>query len=226
MAFFGYVTFSFEIVRKMQARSSRGVQKPVTRRALTMPAATLQGLVDRGVVREYHGALICAADEAADGRALFEAAIDAENAMGPADKEFRVRALLAEYIGAVKRLLGETGVELKWEALGDLHAVGLLGAEVLVDFGVLVREWAREAYDEGELRGKMQTRVFRAIGAASLRALIPDAGAVVEVTERGVAVTRVPGGAKAEINYEPIRLVYGVDLLAALERAEVQRRAN
>jgi len=212
----------------MQTRSqSRGVQKQVTRRVLTMPPAALQDLLDRGVVRPYQGALILTADEDADGRARFEAAIDAENAMTPAAKEARVRAVLAEYICAAKHLLlGGMGIELGWEALGDLHKVMLDGAEVLVDFGELVRAWAQEAYDECKLRGKMQMPVFRAIGAAGLRALIPDADAVVEVTGEGVAVTRVPGGAKAVIKYAPIRLVFGAQLLVALEREEALRRAK
>jgi hypothetical protein len=201
----------------MQTRSqSRGVQKPVIRRALKMPEAVLQDLLDRGVVRQYQGAFILTADEDADGRARFEAAIDAENRMTPAEKEARVRAALAELVGDARRLLlGRSGVELGWEALGDVHAVTLDGAEVRVDFGGYVREWAQEAYDECELRGKMQMPVFRAIGAASLRALKPDA--VVEVTVNGVNVTLVPGGAKEELAFTPIRLVFGAELLVALE---------
>ncbi len=221
--FRGLTPFSFSL-SKMQTRSQlRGVKKPVTRRVLKMPEAVLQDLLDRGVVRPYQGAHILTADEDADGRAL-EAAIDAEKRMTPAEKEARVRALLAEYIGAVKHLLRKMGIDLGWEALGDLHAVTHLDAEVVVDFGELVRAWAQEEYDACELRGKMQMPVFRAIGAASLRALIPDA--VVEVTGDGVAVTRVPGGAKAVIKYAPIRLVFGAELLVALERSEAQRRAK
>ncbi len=45
------------------------------------------------------------------------------------------------------------------------------------------------------------------------------------MTARGVDVTRVPGGAKAELVYEPLRLVFGAELLGALERAGAQRRA-
>ena len=201
---------------------SRGVKKPVIRLELKMKKSALRELVGLGAVRQYQGPFILAADEDADGRARFEAAIDAENESA---KE-RVRAVLAELIGDARRLLRRMGIELGWEALGDLHAAMLDGAEVLVDFGELVRGWAQEAYDECELRGKMQVPVFRAIGAAGLRALIPDADAVVEVTGDGVAVTRVPGGAKAVITYAPVRLVFGAELLVALERSEAQRRAK
>jgi len=197
----------------MQTRSkSRGVQKQVIRRALTMPAAVLKDLLDRGVVRQYQGAHILTADEDADGRARFEAAIDAENAMTPAEKEARVRAALAELIGDARRLLhGRSRVELGWEALGDLHAAMLDGAEVLVDFGELVR-----------VRRVRAAREDADAGVSGLRALIPDADAVVEVTGDGVAVTRVPGGAKAVIKYAPIRLVFGAELLVALERSEAK----
>ena len=205
--------------RTMQTRSqSRGVQKPVTRHVVTLPAAALLTLVDRGVVREYEGAFLLVRPGAAEERCLLEAAVEAETA-----KEQRVRALLADVIARKKEFFREElNAVLECDVLYDLHALALNGgAEVLVDFGDRVRAWARAgAYDEGALRVAMQQPVFWAIGAAGLKALLPSAE--VEVTGSGVAVKRTPGAPRAEIRYakQGGKMMWGADLLRALEGAE------
>ena len=183
-----------------------------------MRAAELSDLVARGELVEYKGGYLATKPGTAEELCFLKAAVDAEKA--------KVREVLEVFILAVKReLLDEDGVELGWQAFGDMHAfrLGAEGAEVLVDFGPWVAEWAAGAYDVEALVARMEMPVLRAIGAASLRALLPCA--VVEVTRDGVAVTRAAGGPRAELTYAPRRMVWGAELLGALERSEAQRQA-
>ena len=182
-----------------------------------MRTAELGALVARGKLVEYKGGYIATkpgtAEEVAEELCFLKAAVDAEKA--------NVREVLKVLILAVKRELSdEDRVELGWQAFGDMHAFRL-GAEV--DFGPWVAEWAAGAYDVEALVARMEMPVLRAIGAASLRALLPCA--VVEVTRDGVAVTRAAGGPRAELTYAPRRMVWGAELLGALERWEAQRQA-
>ena len=208
---------------RSRSKQSRGVQKPgAVSSVVTMRAAELGALVARGELVEYKGGYLATkpgtAEEVARELCFLKAAVDAEKA--------KVREVLEVFILAVKRELSdEDRVELGWQAFGDMHAfrLGAEGAEALVDFGPWVAEWAAGAYDVEALVARMEMPVLRAIGAASLRALLPCA--VVEVTRDGVAVTRAAGGPRAELTYAPRRMVWGAELLDALERWEAQRQA-